>query len=224
MGLASARRWSVARRAGIVAVCAVIAAVALIVAPSRGPASTVRVLDTLARLEGAALEAFTAHPDKLLELTNADAERFRSGWYALPASERRGLERVVPAFVGNADGLPYALRDRANRRQLATELASAEHDVRTHPADRGAAVRASSYVAIRNALRSSGASAATWSSSSRARSRPRRSRSATQTPPTSSPGPCRGWGRTRRTCSSGRWPRRTSGTRRAKRAHRRTVR
>lgn len=157
MRLASARRWSVARRAGIVAVCAVIAAVALIVAPSRGPASTVRVLDTLARLEGAALDAFlTAHPDKLLELTNADAKRFRSGWYALPASERRGLERVIPAFVGNADGLPYALRDRANRRQLATELASAEHDVRSHPGDRGAAVRASSYVAIRNALRSSG--------------------------------------------------------------------
>lgn len=142
------------RRVGILAACAAIGVAGLILAPARGPQSTARVLETLAALDGSALQGFvTAHPRQVLELANSDPVRLRDDWDALAASEQRRLERVVPALVGNGDGLPYALRDRANRRQLATELAAAQQDVRSHPDDRSAVARASAYLAIHKALR-----------------------------------------------------------------------
>lgn len=44
-------------------------------------------------------------------------------WAGLGAEDRQRLETFAPAVVGNLDGVPYAVRDRANRAVLASGLA-----------------------------------------------------------------------------------------------------
>jgi hypothetical protein len=44
-------------------------------------------------------------------------------WAGLGAEDRQRLETFAPSVVGNLDGVPYAVRDRANRAVLASGLA-----------------------------------------------------------------------------------------------------
>jgi hypothetical protein len=53
-----------------------------------------------------------------------------SWWSALDPHERAVLERNAPVVVGNLDGVPYDVRDRANRAALAAGLADTS---RAHP-------------------------------------------------------------------------------------------
>lgn len=51
------------------------------------------------------------------------ASDVRTWWAALDVDERRRLETAAPSVVGNLDGVPYDVRDRANRSVLAAGLA-----------------------------------------------------------------------------------------------------
>lgn len=66
----------------------------------------------------------------------ADVARW---WSALPAATATALVRDAPAVVGNLDGMPYAVRDAANRAALQHEVAAIGEQL-TNGAGRGAAL------------------------------------------------------------------------------------
>ena len=91
-------------------------------------------LDTIARLDGVALleqisdlsaaelsEFLQAHPTALDELTtNPPAASSVAGWWSTTTpSARATLTRDLPGMLGNLEGLPYSVRDVANRAFLA---------------------------------------------------------------------------------------------------------
>lgn len=95
-------------------------------------------LDTVARLDGVALldelvrltpsertEFLGLHPETIAELTSAPppAAAVATWWdHALPVA-RSALVGDLPDVVGNLEGVPYAVRDRANRAFLADTVA-----------------------------------------------------------------------------------------------------
>lgn len=96
-------------------------------------------LDTVARLDGLALlnelvrltssertDFLAIHPESITELTAAPpaAIDVTSWWKRTGALGRSALISDLPSVLGNLEGLPYAVRDRANRAFLA-ETASA---------------------------------------------------------------------------------------------------
>lgn len=146
-------RRTVARRVLTIVACVLVAAGALVVAPVGAPQSSARFLQVLERLNDQESSAFLdAHPGRGLDLLNALPEQAAREWPLIPAAGRRELERSLPALVGNLDGIPYAVRDAANRRTLARELRSAEHAARTRKNDQAAQTRLTAYAAIRAAL------------------------------------------------------------------------
>lgn len=95
-------------------------------------------LDTIARLDGVALL------DQLVDLTPGERSEFielypeaigdlaarppaatavATWWYRTPAPEREALTTDIPAVVGGLEGVPYAVRDDANRAFLAGTVA-----------------------------------------------------------------------------------------------------
>lgn len=87
-------------------------------------------LDGLAALSPDRLAA--ADHDRRVVATAMDepptAAVVASWWAGLDGGTRLRLERGAPVVVGNLDGVPYAVRDRANRRVLATGLADPDGD------------------------------------------------------------------------------------------------
>ncbi|WP_210480883.1 alpha/beta hydrolase [Naasia sp. SYSU D00948] len=55
------------------------------------------------------------------------ARAVETWWAALDRSEQAGLALLAPELIGNLDGVPYEVRDRANR----AELASAQDELRS---------------------------------------------------------------------------------------------
>jgi pimeloyl-ACP methyl ester carboxylesterase len=94
-------------------------------------------LDTIARLDGVALldqlirlsssersEFLQQHPEAILDLsTTPPAAASVSGWWSRTSgSSRAGLISDLPGVVGNLEGLPYAVRDGANRAFLSATV------------------------------------------------------------------------------------------------------
>jgi hypothetical protein len=79
----------------------------------------------LSRLDRAAL--VRASSDRRVLATAEDdpptAADVRAWWAGLGGAERLRLETAAPSVVGNLEGVPYDVRDRANRSVLAAELA-----------------------------------------------------------------------------------------------------
>lgn len=93
-------------------------------------------LDTIARLDGVALldqlarlttgersEFLDLHPGAFAELGSAAAPAVSTWWSRTPAVDRAALARDLPGLVGNLEGVPYAVRDDANRAFLARTVA-----------------------------------------------------------------------------------------------------
>ncbi|OIH96706.1 hypothetical protein BIU90_16590 [Curtobacterium sp. MCBA15_001] len=83
-------------------------------------------LDDLARLTPAQLDA--ADRDRRVVATAMDtpptAAEVATWWAGLDSAVQAQLERSAPVVVGNLDGVPYGVRDRANRAVLAAGLAA----------------------------------------------------------------------------------------------------
>lgn len=147
------RRPHPRRRAVLAVVLALAAVFAALVAPAAVRSSTAAELRAFARLDAAGMEAMVrAQPERLFELANAAAGETAREWPALPRDQRAQLERLLPAFIGNLDGVPYSTRDRANRHALQQSLTSAR--ARAASAADGTADRLSlaAYTAIHAAL------------------------------------------------------------------------
>lgn len=101
-------------------------------AAGRAPSDTllqlrgIALLEQLTMLPRAQLAEFVAeHPDKLDELVAAppSAADVAALWELTPGAARTALLQTAPGVVGNLEGLPYAVRDHANRRFLADTVA-----------------------------------------------------------------------------------------------------
>ncbi|WP_371480140.1 alpha/beta hydrolase [Kitasatospora sp. NBC_00315] len=96
-------------------------------------------LATAAR-ERAATAALTGTaPDLLargLPAPHAQPAEVAAWWHGLTGVEQQRLLDRHPALLGNRDGLPAAVRDRANRLMLPTLIERLEHRPRLTPADR----------------------------------------------------------------------------------------
>ncbi|MDN4596715.1 alpha/beta hydrolase [Leifsonia virtsii] len=149
----SRRRRAGLRRWSLIAVLAACATIGALIAPAGVRASTAAQLQRLARLDAAQIEAVVrADPARLLELANANPEETAREWPRVPKGERAQLERLLPGFVGNFDGVPYATRDRANKQVLQQRLASAQAAVVSRPSDTGNVLALAAYKAIRAAV------------------------------------------------------------------------
>ncbi|MGN6325211.1 alpha/beta hydrolase [Pseudolysinimonas sp.] len=103
--------------------------------PARVPASQLPsmrglpLLQQLGLLSRAQLVDFAAkHGDVLATLSARPqaAADVSAWWTGVPAAEQKNLLSAVPRLVGNLEGVPYSVRDRANR----TSLSQAEATVR----------------------------------------------------------------------------------------------
>lgn len=78
----------------------------------------VALLDQLVRLEPAERGRFVdEHPDAVAGLLSAppSASTVTTWWLRTPSSARADLSAELPGVVGNLEGLPYDVRDAANR-------------------------------------------------------------------------------------------------------------
>ncbi|MFJ3394973.1 alpha/beta hydrolase [Leifsonia aquatica] len=141
------------RRAATVVLCGLLPVAAVLTAPPGGQDSSALILHRLATLDDREVPAYlAAHPGDLLELLNSVPRQAAADWPRIPPADRAAVERKVPALVGNLDGLPYALRDRANRRSLTLQLDSARQAATAHPHDRAVVQQLAAYTAIHAAL------------------------------------------------------------------------
>ena len=91
-----------------------------------------QLLEQLSLLEGDKLSAFVeAHPATIHKLivSPPKASAVVSSWAAMSTADQARLLKKAPQLVGNLDGIPYALRDRANRAYLASSIAAAEKSI-----------------------------------------------------------------------------------------------
>lgn len=61
-------------------------------------------------------------PDEVVAAARARAARNARWWHALTDDQRAAMVRVRPHLIGNTDGVPYAVRDRANRLSITRDL------------------------------------------------------------------------------------------------------
>ncbi|NUP28938.1 MAG: hypothetical protein HOQ44_20010, partial [Nocardia sp.] len=73
---------------------------------------------------GARPESLLARVDPAAVVAGARARAVANAgwWHALSPAEQRGFLRMYPHLTGNADGIPYRVRDRANRLYVTREL------------------------------------------------------------------------------------------------------
>jgi len=86
----------------------------------------VTLLEQLARLTPGEIDAFVAgNPAALADLAARPpaAREVASWWARVPAESRAALSLDVPGVVGNLEGLPFGVRDAANRTFLAQTIA-----------------------------------------------------------------------------------------------------
>ncbi|WP_157129528.1 alpha/beta hydrolase [Nocardia amamiensis] len=61
-------------------------------------------------------------PDEVVTASRARATQNARWWDTLSEHERSAMVRVRPHLIGNTDGIPYAVRDRANRLSITRDL------------------------------------------------------------------------------------------------------
>jgi len=109
-------------------------------------ASAARLLGYLEGASGSDLTAILdAHPELLDRLATAEADDVAGWWASLPDEAKAAVLIAAPALLGGLAGIPFAIRDGANRRTLATEIAA----LRAGGVDRG---RLDDLLAISQAL------------------------------------------------------------------------
>ncbi|WP_431278215.1 alpha/beta hydrolase [Leifsonia poae] len=115
---------------------AITVVVAVLVAPAAGPEHIATVAETVRRMNDADRIAFLMrHPTLAVQYGNTNPEDTARTWKRTSVQDRALLERLLPQYVGNLDGIPYSTRDRANRAVLAAEITTATKRLATNPAD-----------------------------------------------------------------------------------------
>ncbi|RIJ52709.1 hypothetical protein DZG00_03805 [Clavibacter lycopersici] len=142
------------RRETALALAAVLVGLVILPAPpGSGVEGGFAQLDRYAALTPAqAQRMIQAHPALELQVMDASPDRVVSWWASKDRKHQRALIRSSPELVGNLDGVDYASRDAANRRQLRTELRTEREAVAAHPDDADARNRLTALTAIRAAL------------------------------------------------------------------------
>jgi hypothetical protein len=142
------------RRETAIALAAVLVGLVILPAPpGSGVEGGFAQLDRYAALTASqAQRMIRAHPALELQVMDASPERVVSWWAAKDREHQRALIRSSPELVGNLDGVDYASRDAANRRQLRAELRTEREAVAAHPDDADARNRLTALTAIRDAL------------------------------------------------------------------------
>jgi hypothetical protein len=142
------------RRETALALAAVLVGLVILPAPpGSGVEGGFAQLDRYAALTPAqAQRMITAHPALELQVMDAAPERVVTWWAAKDRKHQRALIRSSPALIGNLDGVDYASRDAANRRQLHAEIRSEQAAVAARPGDADARNRLTALTAIRAAL------------------------------------------------------------------------
>jgi hypothetical protein len=98
------------------------------------------VLDTLTSLSPAQLAAWADDPAAVAQLTTAPptAVRVSQWWSATDAAARIRLIENAPGVFGNLEGVPYIVRDAANRRFLEGRISAIEQTLADGGAGRAA--------------------------------------------------------------------------------------
>jgi hypothetical protein len=143
------------RRSTALALAALLSGLVILPAPpGSGVEGGFAQLDRYAALSARQAERLiTAHPALELQVRDASPARVASWWAAKDRARRRALIRSSPGLVGDLDGVDYASRDLANRRELHARMRDEEEAIAAHPADADARARLTALTAIRAALR-----------------------------------------------------------------------
>ena len=91
-----------------------------------------QLLQQLTLLKGSQLAAFVKdNPSAIHKLivSPPKASAVVALWSGMSKAEQNTLARKAPELVGNLDGVPYSVRDRANRVYLATSIKAAEKSI-----------------------------------------------------------------------------------------------
>jgi predicted alpha/beta hydrolase family esterase len=99
-----------------------------------------------------AVDFLKGHPGDLFDYLNSRPAAVARDWSVMSAKERKSITSDT-LLAGNFDGLPYAVRDAANRAQLDSDIARVQDVVLGRPGDRAARVRLAADLAIRAAVR-----------------------------------------------------------------------
>jgi hypothetical protein len=142
------------RRETALALAAVLVGLLILPAPpGSGVEGGFAQLDRYSALTAAqAHRMIAAHPALELQVMDAAPDRVVAWWAAKDRKHRKALIRESPALIGNLDGVDYASRDAANRRQLRSEIREEEQAVAAGPGDADAHARLAALTAIRAAL------------------------------------------------------------------------
>jgi hypothetical protein len=131
--------WANWRRRLTWVLAALTAVIGVIVAPAPGPEHVSSVADSVRGMSDNARVAYLLkHPTLAVRYGNTNPDDTAKSWKRATAKDRAALERVLPQYVGNLDGIPYATRDAANRRVLASEIAKTRAVLAKRPADASA--------------------------------------------------------------------------------------
>jgi hypothetical protein len=142
------------RRETALALAAVLVGLVILPAPpGSGVEGGFAQLDRYAALTPAqAQRMIAAHPALELQVMDASPERVVTWWAAKDRKRQRALIRTSPQLIGNLDGVDYASRDAANRRQLHAEIRTEQAAIAARPGDADARDRLTALTAIRAAL------------------------------------------------------------------------
>jgi hypothetical protein len=142
------------RRETALALAAVLVGLVILPAPpGSGVEGGFAQLDRYAALTPAqAQRMIAAHPALELQVMDASPERVVTWWAAKDRKRQRALIRTSPQLIGNLDGVDYASRDAANRRQLHAEIRTEQAAITARPGDADARHRLTALTAIRAAL------------------------------------------------------------------------
>ncbi|WP_310889732.1 alpha/beta hydrolase [Clavibacter capsici] len=142
------------RRETALALAAVLVGLVILPAPpGSGVEGGFAQLDRYAALTAVQAERMiAAHPALELQVMDASPERVVTWWAAKDRKRQRTLIRTSPELIGNLDGVDYASRDAANRRQLHAEIRTERAAVAARPDDADARNRLTALTAIRAAL------------------------------------------------------------------------
>ncbi|MCU1420535.1 MAG: hypothetical protein JWN36_186, partial [Microbacteriaceae bacterium] len=91
-----------------------------------------QLLQQLTLLKGSQLATFVKdNPSAIHKLivSPPKASAVVTLWSGMSKAEQNEFARTVPQLAGNLDGLPYSVRDRANRAYLATSIKAAEKSI-----------------------------------------------------------------------------------------------
>lgn len=93
-----------------------------------------------------------AHPREQLNILNSQPEAVADYWQSSTRAEQRDAIRTVPQLIGNLDGVDYASRDKANRRELAKSLLTTARTLKRDTGDEKAQKAMKALLAIKGTL------------------------------------------------------------------------